>query len=233
MQPWEVDFIGSISNDIEDVKPRLAPLIVKLEQEIRDRYDRPIIGIGHSLGGVLMFFVAKKEPQLFERVIFLDPPIFRPSKLLLVGTVGKIGLGNIVPVAKLAANRRNEFSSIEEAEAYFASKSLFKRTHPATAHHYAKHALMQAAGGYRLLISPAFERAVFLNLPISLGKKTLEIPSHFFYASRHDVLSKRDIFWLKENFTSTSFSPIEGSHMFPLEKPEVLANEIKNWIVGS
>lgn len=232
MKPLQVYFIDNISDNIEEVFPRLKPLVKKLEGEIRNRFDRPIIGIGHSLGGILMFFVAKKNPELFEQVIFLDPPFFRPSKRLLVGTVGKIGLGDVVPVAKLAANRREFFSSQEKAETYFKSKRLFKRAHPDTARHFVKHGLVPEEKKWRLRIPPAFERAVYLNLPITLGDKQLEIPSHFLYATGHDVLSARDLRWLKRNFSETEFIPIEGNHMFPLEAPEAVANEIRKCLVA-
>ena len=33
-----------------------------------------IIGIGHSLGGILTFLAAYRRPELFKGIIMLDPP---------------------------------------------------------------------------------------------------------------------------------------------------------------
>ncbi|MFK7971619.1 MAG: alpha/beta fold hydrolase [Bacteroidia bacterium] len=233
MAPHKVHAIASISEDIADVRPRLRPLADILEARIRRDFDKPIIGMGHSLGGVLMYLVAKRDPALFSQLILMDPPFFRPSKRLLVGTVGKVGLGNIVPVARLAAKRRSRFSSHKAAEAYFSDKKFFQRTHPDTVRHYVAHGLVEEGDGFRLRIPPEFERAIYLNLPVFLGKKVVDVPSTFLYATRHDVLSKRDVQWLKRYFSQTTFIPMEGSHMFPLEQPEAVANAVLAKVVGS
>ena len=47
----------------------------ELRAEIENRYSEPIIGLGHSLGGVLHFFVAAQKPELYSRLILLDAPI--------------------------------------------------------------------------------------------------------------------------------------------------------------
>lgn len=227
LKPYEIAYVNSISEDIEEVQPGLKPLVTKLEKEIEQRFDRPIIGMGHSLGGILMFFVAKKRPELFEHLVLMDPPFFRPLKRFFVAHIGKTGFGNIVPVAAKAAKRRNEFSSPEEAEAYYAGRGLFKHTHPDTVPFYVKHGLVQKDSSWKLSIPPAFERAVYLNLPYKLDYDELQVASTFLYGTRHDVLSKTDIRWLKGNFTDTQFIEVEGSHMFPLERPGLVAEVLK------
>ena len=39
------------------------------------QHQRPVIGVGHSLGGVLLFRAAVYHPELFSSVILLDSPL--------------------------------------------------------------------------------------------------------------------------------------------------------------
>ncbi len=47
----------------------------ELREEIEKRYTEKIIGIGHSLGGILHFLVAAEKPELYKANILLDAPI--------------------------------------------------------------------------------------------------------------------------------------------------------------
>ncbi|MEZ4687052.1 MAG: alpha/beta hydrolase [Bacteroidia bacterium] len=227
LKPGELQFTDSISENPEEIRPRLWPLAARLEREIEQRFDSPIIGVGHSLGAILTFLVAKKRPELFEHIILMDPPFFRPWKRFLVAHIRKVGLGNLVPVAAKAAKRRNRFSSPEEAKAYFAEKRLFRDCHPDTIDQYVEHGLVKKGEGWELRIPPEFERAVYLNLPFRLDYQELIVPSSFLYSGQYDVLSKADVAWLKSSFSKTRFFEIEGSHMFPMEQPEAVGKLIK------
>ena len=43
----------------------------ELQAEIESRYSQPIIGVGHSLGGVLHFLVACEKPELYRQIIWV------------------------------------------------------------------------------------------------------------------------------------------------------------------
>ncbi len=51
-----------------------------LTRELIDYIERnaggsAIIGIGHSMGGILTFLASYKRPELFKGIIMLDPPL--------------------------------------------------------------------------------------------------------------------------------------------------------------
>src|SRR5947209_7531958 len=39
-------------------------------------HSKPVIGLGHSLGGAITFFAAIERPDLFQCIVLLDTPIF-------------------------------------------------------------------------------------------------------------------------------------------------------------
>ena len=46
----------------------------EIVEAIERQHDEPVIGLGHSLGGVAVFHAARMRPDLFRKVIILDPP---------------------------------------------------------------------------------------------------------------------------------------------------------------
>lgn len=82
----------------------------------RDQMPRPIIGVGHSMGGCQLANLALLHPRLFESLILIDPVI-----------QGKVSLvGNVSPAAA-SARRRERWPSREEAAKSF-KKSKFYQT---------------------------------------------------------------------------------------------------------
>ncbi|MCP6060700.1 hypothetical protein NL388_36140, partial [Klebsiella pneumoniae] len=48
----------------------------ELREEIRKRYGgAPVVGVGHSLGGVLHLLVAAENPELYRQIVLLDAPV--------------------------------------------------------------------------------------------------------------------------------------------------------------
>ncbi|RII08152.1 hypothetical protein CUC08_Gglean007561 [Alternaria sp. MG1] len=79
----------------------------------RDEMPRPIIGVGHSMGGCQLANLALLHPRLFETLILVDPVI-----------QGQVSLnGNIGPAA--ASSRRRELWPSREEAAKSFSKSKF------------------------------------------------------------------------------------------------------------
>jgi pimeloyl-ACP methyl ester carboxylesterase len=82
----------------------------------RDQMPRPLIGVGHSMGGCQLANLALLHPRLFETLILIDPVI-----------QGKVSLlGNVSP-AFASAKRRERWPSRDEAVKSF-KKSKFYQT---------------------------------------------------------------------------------------------------------
>ncbi|KAH8731125.1 Alpha/beta hydrolase family-domain-containing protein [Phaeosphaeriaceae sp. PMI808] len=82
----------------------------------RDQMPRPIIGVGHSMGGCQLANLALLHPRLFESLILIDPVI-----------QGRVSLINNVSPAVASARRREIWPSREEATKSF-KKSKFYQT---------------------------------------------------------------------------------------------------------
>lgn len=70
----------------------------------RAQMPRPIIGVGHSMGGAQLAFLSLLHPRLFETLVLIDPVIQRMVSIT----------GNVSP-ALASALRRDRWPSREEA----------------------------------------------------------------------------------------------------------------------
>ncbi len=68
---FEINYLDRHAhNPIFPVTDGWQRLADELRGEIKRRYDQPIIGIGHSLGGILHFLVAVENPELYQANYF-------------------------------------------------------------------------------------------------------------------------------------------------------------------
>jgi pimeloyl-ACP methyl ester carboxylesterase len=81
----------------------------------RDQMPRPLIGVGHSMGGCQLANLALLHPRLFESLILIDPVI-----------QGKVSLlGNVSP-AFASAKRRERWPSREDAIKSFKKSKFYQ-----------------------------------------------------------------------------------------------------------
>lgn len=48
---------------------------------LREQSGEELVGVGHSAGGALIACAATKSPELFEKVVLVDSPMFNPLKV--------------------------------------------------------------------------------------------------------------------------------------------------------
>ena len=84
--------------------------------KFRDQMPRPIIGVGHSMGGCQLANLALLHPRLFETLVLVDPVIHQVVTLS----------GNVSPA--VASARRREVWPSREAAATAFKKSKFYQT---------------------------------------------------------------------------------------------------------
>lgn len=192
------------------------------------------IGVGHSLGGVLLLFAAQKRPDLFQKIIILDPPLFRPARRALLGVLDIMQLHRFFAPAKKAYRRRNFFESRQAAYTYFSQKAFFRRFHPNCFDDYVEYGLEpdESGSGFRLTFSPQIEYTLFCNTPYRVNPTPLAVPSCLIHATQQSVLSLSDLEWLKKGYAFDEVLPFNGTHLFPFEQPHQTAKCLLGNIFG-
>jgi len=194
--------------------------------ECAGQFGKPVVGVGHSFGGMLTLLAAAKKPELFQTIIILDPPLFSTKKRLIISLMRALNIEDWVSPSGKSKNRRRYFQSKTEAYKYFKSKKIFKNFHPDTINDYVTHGLISGEKGLELSIPVEKEVAIFNKMITSLPKSVFNVEGTLIYASKNPILWTTDLCWIKKQFTQLKFIPFPASHLFPLEFPESTARMI-------
>ena len=200
---------------------------------IESSFDQPIVAVGHSFGGILTYMSACTRPSLFKAVIMLDPPLVHGMERHIFKFAKKNALINIITPAKKAQNRNREWPQEHDLVAYFASKALFKNMDIECIEDYVSSVIENRDGKKVLSFDPSIEAKIFRTIPDNLNRfagklKTPTMlmtamdskvcnPSFYGPFLRHNPIIKHKVF-------------PKGGHMFPLERPDALAEAIKKII---
>lgn len=223
---YQIDAIDNIGHAKYSAEDNWIHLAQELQNYIVERYNQPIIAVGHSLGGVLHLITALKHPELYSQLIMLDSPLYGFFTSILLKAYKKLDWMYKITPSQSSARRRNQWPTREAAFVYFKNKALYRHFDPECLQDYVDYGI-KAVDGYQLLTEPRIEGEIFKHLPDNLWAKKTSIPTAYVSASKSHVISKRDKIQLRSRF---NFYQISGYHLFPFEQPAASAVLIKKII---
>lgn len=193
--------------------------------------QRPCVGIGHSLGGVVLLEAAAQQPQAFEQLILLDPPLFHPVKRGALWCLKQVGLMEAVTPAAKTKRRRACFASREDALKNFRGKGFFRNFPLSVLEDYVNEGLVEQGEGVCLRVSPAFEFHLYQTFPLRANPLWQELRGEIIYAAQNGVSQTMDRQWAQRFLPHFRQQVFAGGHMFPLEQPEQTA-QLLNQVMG-
>ncbi|TKA62326.1 hypothetical protein B0A49_05348 [Cryomyces minteri] len=104
--------------------------LLHMVNHFRDQMPRPLIGIGHSMGGNNLVNLSLHHPRLLETLILIDPVIQRFSS----------AQGNYAP-AQASTFRRDRWPSRQAAAAAFKRSKFYQAWDPRVLNLWIKHGL--------------------------------------------------------------------------------------------
>lgn len=219
-------------NPVYPVTDNWKHLARELADEILERYSEPVIGIGHSLGGVLHLIASFEKPELYSAIVLLDAPIISPASSFGLKVMKKTGLLKRYPPASTTRLRRRTFRNREEAGEYFRSKPKFAAFDPEVLEDYLTYGLVRSGDKLRLSFEPEIEAKIYTTIPTDLPEYKGRLSVNTFYIGGSDSYEARlaRLGFMKRNFP-IEFRFIKGSHLFPLEAPGLTAALIKELLI--
>ncbi len=194
-----------------------------------DTGEKPYL-IGHSLGGLLSLMCASKHPHLTAGVVLLDSPVLGGWKASALNLVKKTNwIGSVSP-GRISKSRRQHWPNIEAVIEHFQHKRAFAHWHPDALRDYAEFGTRVENGERILSFDRSVETAIYNTLPHNLSSMLTRHPlkcNVAFIGGTHsremrlvgteltDKVSKGRVMWL------------DGSHLFPMEKPIATAAAVE------
>jgi pimeloyl-ACP methyl ester carboxylesterase len=213
--------------------------LVALLDEMHDADPSPIVGIGHSLGGVAMIYAAQMRPERFKALVLIEP-VLLPEALLseLVKMPERILR---LPLVISARDRRRRFPSHDAVFAHYRNKRVFSGMPDDILRDYVDcgfHLVDAEAGdGSEVSLSypPEWEAQIYSTPPSDVWKilPEIEVPTLGLRGAETDTIT--DAAWKKwqELQPHARFVDLPGlGHLLPFEDPELVAEEIRGFLGG-
>ncbi len=192
----------------------------------------PVIGVGHSLGGILTLYAALLRPHAFKGIILLDPPLCNPFKGGLFYLLKRLHRTHwVTPGRDRVRKRRNRWETLESARDYFSKTTLYQQFPAVVLDDFIRYGLKQTDTGYELQFDPNVEADIFSTLPHAVARDLpkLSVPGYFLYGQQRSVVNKWDR-WLIQHRTPLKSKAVTGTHLFPLEHPIQTASVLDHCI---
>ena len=187
--------------------------------------------VGHSLGGILSFLAACKKPDIAASVVLIDSPIIGGWRAHGLQVFKATGLVKRVSPGKVSCRRRWQWPSAEAALAHFANKHAFKRWAPGVLEDYMACGMEPdpATGGVRLAFKREIETRFYNTLPhhfnALLHRHPPRCPVHFVGGTQSAEMRQAGM-EATRRLVKERITMIEGTHLFPMERPEQTAQAV-------
>jgi pimeloyl-ACP methyl ester carboxylesterase len=204
------------------------------------QHQPPLYLVGHSLGGFVSLMCAARHPQLgghrVAGVVLLDSPVLGGWRAQALALAKHTQLVGSVSPGKISRARRHQWPSADEALAHFQHKKAFARWDPQVLRDYIEHGTEDAdtpKGRQRVLrFDRDIETTIYNTLPHNLDRLLRRHPLQCpvaFVGGTHSAEMRQ----VGMTMTRKVVGPhperlrlMEGSHLFPMEKPLETAQHI-------
>jgi pimeloyl-ACP methyl ester carboxylesterase len=225
---------GTIPEEINDWYPLTDDFLHLLDEQ----HITSVIGIGHSMGGVVTLRAASHDPSRFKALVLIDPVLFPPYMILFWSLIKHLGLGyRFHPLVVGALRRRRQFDSIESLMRGYRCKSIFKYLDDKNLATLIKGLLKpRLDGSYELQYSPEWEARIYVtgiwhDWDLWRGLPKLKIPLMIIRGSETSTFLASTARRVKRIHPSTRIETIERStHLVPIEKPDEVSKVILSFL---
>ncbi|HET8744987.1 MAG TPA: alpha/beta hydrolase [Ramlibacter sp.] len=199
------------------------------EREVA-KAGKPAYLVGHSLGGFLSILCAARHPQLARGVLLLDSPLVGGWKSHALRAVKSTPLvGSLTPGA-VSRKRRNRWPSREAALEHFRHKKAFAGWDAQVLADYIGHGTQDEGGERVLAFDRDVETAIYDTLPDNLERvlrrHPLRCPAAFIGGLQSVEIGQVGLA-MTQRVTAGRLTMMDGSHLFPMEKPVATAAAIE------
>lgn len=195
-----------------------------------DKAGEPAFLVGHSLGGFLSILCAARHPQLARGVLLLDSPLIGGWKSRALRAVKSAQLVGSISPGAVSRKRKNRWPSAADALEHFRHKKAFARWDPQVLADYIAHGTHDEEGQRVLSFDRDIETGIYNTLPDNLDavlkKHPLRCPVAFIGGLQSQEIGQVGLA-ITSRITAGRMAMLDGTHLFPMEKPLATAAAIE------
>jgi pimeloyl-ACP methyl ester carboxylesterase len=224
---WRVEAIEQFGHDPRyPVTSNWPHMTQQLADFVAERCREPAWLVGHSLGGLLSLLAAARQPERVRGVVLLDAPVIAGWRAHTLRLVKLTGLVRRLGPGRVSRQRRHQWPSPQDAHQHFATKPVFARWDPRVLEDYVRVGTQAGKDGTQLSFRRDIETRIYNTLPHNLGQLLRRRPPGYpvwFIGGTHSLELRQAGLAATRHVTQGRLEWVEGSHLFPFEKPEETA----------
>lgn len=232
---WRVLAIERLGHDpaypVTSNWPRLNDQLCELIDREMAAFG-PVHLVGHSLGGFLSVMAASQRPAAVQGVVLLDSPIIAGWKAHALHLAKSTGVIHRVSPGKVARRRRHEWPDVAAVHRHFQSKATFARWDPRVLADYVRTGFDPVPGesrSRRLGFQRDIETRIYDTLPHHIPNLLRRHPLQCrvaFLGGTQSAEVRLVGLSATRRLTHDRIGWVEGSHLFPMEKPAETADAV-------
>ncbi len=214
--------------------PQLVQQLIDFATPLVQQTGQSAYLVGHSFGGFVSLMAAARAPELARAVVLVDSPILGGWRATTLGVIKSTPLVGAVSPGSVSRLRRIHWNDQASALAHFEHKKAFARWDPRVLADYIAHGTHDEGEGDEkkrvLSFDRAVETSIYNTVPDNLDRLFKRHPIKCpvaFIGGRHSAEMKQVGMAMTERLTKGRIMMLDGSHLFPMEKPIATAAAIE------
>ncbi len=192
------------------------------------------IGLGHSMGGTYTMLAAIQYPNMFSKLVLIDPVILPPTRLRVLKWMRRLGLGKRQPLVQGALDRRRTWSSYEACYNHWRRKTFFKNWPDDSLWAYVQAGITESdSGQFELVYSPEWEAHIFSTPPTDIWDYVPQLISQTMVIRGEftNVFTSESQKLMKSLLPKVKFHVIpDAGHLVPMECPNEVGRIIRDFL---
>ena len=214
--------------------PHLVQQLADFSTQQVKKSGQAVFLVGHSLGGFLSMMCAARHPELGGKavrgVVLLDSPLIGGWRATGLSLAKRTSLVSSVSPGVVSRKRKHQWPDKDDVLAYFRSKKAFANWDDKVLSDYIEQGTHDDEGLRRLSFDRNVETAIYNTLPHNLDQLVKRHPLKCpvtFIGGRQSVEMRKVGMALTEKVSKGRIMMLDGSHLFPMEKPVATAAAIE------
>ena len=217
--------------NMTDQWPLLFNDFLAFSQARFDQTGKKMTIIGHSMGCVVALRAIIHSPELFDKVVFIEP-IFIAAHLVEVARLIPARIKRRLKLVSKTLSRPDQWSSLQQAYDFHRTKRAFKQLNDPALWQYIIGATTSEDQHWRLSYPKAWEAWFYQNPPRTWRYlKQLTLPTLGMRAENSEFLTVKDWQKWQDIMPHDKFIEFKGQHhLLPMEIPQQVAHTILDFI---